>query len=73
MRSACIWGLEDLSTLLGSQFLFANKFHMNYDYLAYDCVEEYIRNATHVSHLMPFDVESYANLDIVRNSRHNGI
>ena len=72
-KDVCIWGLKDLSTLLGSRYLYANKFHVDYDYLAYDCIEQYIQNATRVSHLLPFNVDFYANLEIVKNSRHNGI
>ncbi|ESO12380.1 hypothetical protein HELRODRAFT_141556, partial [Helobdella robusta] len=40
VRGICIFGIEDVPWLSKRPELFVNKFHLTYDYLGYDCLEE---------------------------------
>ncbi|UJR31089.1 hypothetical protein I4U23_018597 [Adineta vaga] len=44
IRGICVFGTVDLSTLFNRHELFANKFHLNADPIAYQCLEELILN-----------------------------
>jgi hypothetical protein len=44
IRGICVFGTVDLPTLLNRHELFANKFHLNADPIAYQCLEELILN-----------------------------
>ena len=44
IRGICVFGTMDLTTLLNRRELFANKFHLNADPIAYQCLEELIVN-----------------------------
>ena len=44
VRKICIFGVADLAKMISSGKLFANKFHLDVDPLALDCLEQYIRN-----------------------------
>ena len=46
VRLACIFGIEDAPQLSKAHYLFANKFYLNFEYLAMDCLEEYLWNRT---------------------------
>ncbi|XP_062888324.1 beta-1,3-galactosyl-O-glycosyl-glycoprotein beta-1,6-N-acetylglucosaminyltransferase-like [Mobula hypostoma] len=45
-RSVCIYGVGDLSWLLQQHHLFANKFDVDMDPIALDCLEQHIRQRT---------------------------
>lgn len=59
VRDVCIFGVSDLPSLLGRRELFANKFYADFDYLALDCIEEWLLNKT--QHHLPIDLEYYRN------------
>ncbi|CAF4248711.1 unnamed protein product [Rotaria sp. Silwood2] len=44
IRGICVFGIIDLPILLNRHELFANKFHLNADPIAYQCLEELILN-----------------------------
>ena len=45
-RNICIFGAGDLVRLGSAKQLFANKFHVDFQPAAYDCIEEWIFNRT---------------------------
>ena len=48
IRGVCVFGIGDLNELASKKELFANKFYSDYQYLALDCLEEYIYNKTFI-------------------------
>jgi hypothetical protein len=57
VRTACVFGVRDLPRLIARKELFANKFYVDYEWLAVDCLEEWLGNKT--AHGMPIDLEYY--------------
>jgi len=53
--------------------MFANKFHLTYQHLGYDCLEELHRNRTKLKDNLPFDTSFYKNIPTVRYSRKDGL
>ena len=47
VRNICIFGLEDLHQLVNRHELFVNKFHLDFQPLALDCLEEWLYNRTY--------------------------
>ena len=64
MRGVCIFGVEDLTELVSKKELFVNKFYIDYQLLALDCLEEYIYNKSCSS--VPFETFYYQNLPFVK-------
>ncbi|XP_071130399.1 beta-1,3-galactosyl-O-glycosyl-glycoprotein beta-1,6-N-acetylglucosaminyltransferase-like [Mytilus edulis] len=64
VRGVCVFGVGDLNELVSKKELFANKFYPDFQYLALDCLEEYIYNKT-FSHL-PFETFYYKQLPFIR-------
>lgn len=50
VRQVCIFGLRDLKGITRKRALFVNKFHLNYQYLALDCMELWLRKRTLAPH-----------------------
>lgn len=73
VRGICVYGVEDVPWLATRKELFANKFHLTFQYLAYDCLEERHRNRTMLGSRVPFDREFYMNLPTVKFSRKDGL
>ena len=48
VHSICIFSTADLPTLFNRHELFANKFHLNDDPIAYQCLEELILNRSKI-------------------------
>ena len=46
VHSLCIFGIKDLPLLASREEMFVNKFHADFDPLAYDCMEELHFNRT---------------------------
>ena len=46
VRRICINGLGDLRLITTRSELFVNKFHLEYQYLALDCLEQWLYNKT---------------------------
>lgn len=69
VRMICIFGIRDLPLLARRPELFANKFHLDYEPLALDCLEELHHNQTRLQVLLSPDIDRnfYENLDFVRN------
>lgn len=69
VRMICIFGIRDLPLLARRPELFANKFHLEYEPLALDCLEELHHNNTYLQVLLSPDINRnfYENLDFVRN------
>ena len=69
IRKICIWGVGDLPRLQDQPQLFVNKFHLKYEHLALDCMEELHYNRTRVEILgtRQFDTEYYETLPFVLN------
>ncbi|KAM3939866.1 beta-1,3-galactosyl-O-glycosyl-glycoprotein beta-1,6-N-acetylglucosaminyltransferase isoform 1-T2 [Leptodactylus fuscus] len=44
VRSVCVFGAGDLQFMLGKHHLFANKFDMDVDHIAIQCLEEHLRH-----------------------------
>ena len=75
MRGICVFGLGDLYWLSKRKELFANKFYLTYEYLAYDCLEEQHRKRTKLRDQISefFDEQYYKHLPTVLYSRKDGL
>ncbi|XP_013406220.1 beta-1,3-galactosyl-O-glycosyl-glycoprotein beta-1,6-N-acetylglucosaminyltransferase 3 [Lingula anatina] len=67
VRMVCIFGIGDLPLLMQRKEFFSNKFYLDYEPLAYDCMEELHYNRTMAAYMLPFDNSYYKNLSYVRN------
>ncbi|XP_013386123.1 beta-1,3-galactosyl-O-glycosyl-glycoprotein beta-1,6-N-acetylglucosaminyltransferase-like isoform X1 [Lingula anatina] len=67
VRHVCVFGVSDLPSLIDRKELFVNKFHLTFEYLTYDCMEEMYFNKTRVENALPFNSDYYRNLEFVRN------
>lgn len=63
VRSVCIFGVGDLPELASKKELFANKFYLDYQPLALNCLEEWLFNKTF--NAMPFETFYYSQLPFV--------
>lgn len=72
VRGICVFGVGDLSWLHQRPELFANKFHLTFHYLAFDCLEQRHRERTKLRDKVPFHIDFYKNIPTVRYSRKNG-
>ena len=69
VRAICIHAIGDLPRLFDRKELFFNKFHLTYNPLALDCLEELILNRTRdevFGHRI-FNDSYYKGLDFVKN------
>ncbi|KAK3087308.1 hypothetical protein FSP39_004506 [Pinctada imbricata] len=60
----CVFGLGDLNELVQRKELFANKFLLTYQPLAYECMEEWIYNKTF--NKLPLETYYYKQLPFIR-------
>ena len=69
VRGICILGVGDLPLLVKAKELFANKFHMDFEPYALDCLEEWLYNRTRDEYLgiTNFNNSFYKTLDFVVN------
>lgn len=69
VRDICIFGIGDLPTLSNTIHLFANKFHIDYQPFALDCMEELHYNRTRDEYLgkLLFKPDLYSKLGFVRD------
>ncbi|XP_069107305.1 N-acetyllactosaminide beta-1,6-N-acetylglucosaminyl-transferase-like [Argopecten irradians] len=63
VRGICVYGLGDLSELVGRRELFANKFYYDFQPLALTCMEEWHRNKTFTP--LPLPLHYYSRLPFV--------
>ncbi|XP_077998746.1 beta-1,3-galactosyl-O-glycosyl-glycoprotein beta-1,6-N-acetylglucosaminyltransferase 3-like [Glandiceps talaboti] len=68
VREICIFTIRDLPWLVKQPKLFANKFHVDFDALATDCLEEMLKNRT--EHPEKIDLQYYQNLPHVQDKKH---
>ncbi|KAK2159865.1 hypothetical protein LSH36_144g00002 [Paralvinella palmiformis] len=73
VRGICVYGVRDVPWLADRPEMFANKFHLTYQHLGYDCLEELHRNRTKLKDNLPFDTSFYKNIPTVRYSRKDGL
>ena len=71
VRGICVFAVGDVPWLGGRPELFANKFHLTYQYLALDCLEERHRNRTMAAPSL--DEDFYRRLPTVLYSRKDGL
>ncbi|KAK3608207.1 hypothetical protein CHS0354_039223 [Potamilus streckersoni] len=55
VRGVCVFGVGDLHELVAREELFVNKFHLTYQPLALDCLEEWLYNRTFNSEIVDLD------------------
>ena len=69
VRLICVFGIGDLPLLASRPELFANKFYVNFEPLALDCMEELHYNRTRADLVgdSTFDVSLYQQLTFVSN------
>ncbi|XP_041347186.1 beta-1,3-galactosyl-O-glycosyl-glycoprotein beta-1,6-N-acetylglucosaminyltransferase-like, partial [Gigantopelta aegis] len=58
VRSVCVLGLGDLPLLAKAKEFFANKFHLDFEPYALDCIEEWHYNRTRDEYLAPTQMET---------------
>ena len=46
VRHVCVHGIGDLKTITQQKALFVNKFYLHYQYLALDCIEQWLHKRT---------------------------
>ncbi|KAK3608206.1 hypothetical protein CHS0354_039222 [Potamilus streckersoni] len=63
VRGVCVFGVGDLHELVAREELFVNKFHLTYQPLALDCLEEWLYNRTFNSEIV--DLDFYRNLPFI--------
>jgi hypothetical protein len=71
IRSICVFGVGDLPLLASRPELFANKFHIDYEPLTLECMEELhyrrLRDELIAGDAAQFNTSLYSSLDFVRN------
>ena len=67
VRAVCIFGPGDLQLLSTRRELFANKFYLDYERYALDCMEELHFNRTRDEYLGKSNFEYYKKLGFVKN------
>jgi len=73
VRGICVFAVGDLPWLAGRPELFANKFHLTYEYLGLDCLEELHRNRTRGIGVPTLDESFYRRLPTVLYGRKDGL
>lgn len=65
MRNICVLGVGDLHRAYTDVGLFANKFHLDFEHLALDCLEEVLYDKTWKQFIKDekIDTSYYAHLD----------
>ncbi|CAH8643998.1 unnamed protein product [Dicrocoelium dendriticum] len=72
VRNVCIMGINDLFTLTTAKHMFVNKFHYDFQSIAYDCLEHWlfmkVKNELESGDVaQTFNVTFYANLQCSRD------
>ncbi len=69
VHHVCIFGVGDLYRLQGRRHMFANKFEVEFEPVALDCMEEWYFNTTREEGRgrLKFDDSYYKNLGFVKN------
>ena len=67
-RGTCVFGVEDLPTLISKREMFANKFYESHQPLALECLNEWIEYKTTCPNAEPFDYDYYKSLPFIKKS-----
>lgn len=69
VRHICVFGIKDLPFLSSRSEMFANKFILDYEPHALDCMEElhYNKSRDQYRGTLGFDASWYSELDFVKN------
>ena len=62
-HGVCVFGISDLPVLIRREALFANKFLLDFEPLAYECMEAYIEHNSVCP--SPFNDTYYRNLPFI--------
>jgi len=75
VRLICVFGRGDLPLLASRPEMLANKFYMQYQPYAYECLDELIFNRTRDEYfnVLKFDTSKYEALDFIKNVIKNSI
>ena len=65
-RGICILGVEDLPSLVPRKEFFVNKFHIDYQPLALDCLEMWVRYKNNCPESSDLDLEYYRKLPFIK-------
>ncbi|XP_064642861.1 beta-1,3-galactosyl-O-glycosyl-glycoprotein beta-1,6-N-acetylglucosaminyltransferase 3-like isoform X1 [Lineus longissimus] len=73
VRQVCVMGVGDLQTLTTRKELFVNKLHLDFQFLALDCLEEWIFQKMREEYATgrKLDTTYYEGLEFVRNCNCN--
>jgi hypothetical protein len=68
VREVCIIGLIDLHKAYNSTELFVNKFHLDFEHIALDCLEEVLYEKTWEEYMkdLPVNTSYYRTLDYAK-------
>ncbi|WAQ97710.1 GCNT3-like protein [Mya arenaria] len=69
VRGVCVFGLGDLAALVHKRHLFVNKFHLEYQPLALECLEEWLHNRTAEPAHQPLNLTYYRKLPFINTGR----
>ncbi|XP_053386183.1 beta-1,3-galactosyl-O-glycosyl-glycoprotein beta-1,6-N-acetylglucosaminyltransferase-like [Mercenaria mercenaria] len=69
VRDVCVFGVGDLQALTKKHHLFANKFHINYQRYALDCMEEWHYNRTAEGDLKSLNISYYESLPFIKRDK----
>ncbi|XP_052790831.1 beta-1,3-galactosyl-O-glycosyl-glycoprotein beta-1,6-N-acetylglucosaminyltransferase-like [Mya arenaria] len=69
VRSVCVFGLGDLAALVHKRHLFVNKFFLDYQPRALECLEEWLHNRTAEPAHQPLNLTYYRQLSFINTGR----
>ncbi|XP_053386120.1 beta-1,3-galactosyl-O-glycosyl-glycoprotein beta-1,6-N-acetylglucosaminyltransferase-like isoform X2 [Mercenaria mercenaria] len=69
VRGVCVFGVGDLKALSSKHHLFANKFYIDYQRYALDCMEEWHYNKTAEGDLKSLNISYYESLPFIKRDK----
>ncbi|XP_052791269.1 beta-1,3-galactosyl-O-glycosyl-glycoprotein beta-1,6-N-acetylglucosaminyltransferase-like [Mya arenaria] len=69
VRGVCVFGLGDLAALAQKRHLFVNKFYLEYQPRALECLEEWLHNRTAEPAHQPLNLTYYRQLPFINTGR----
>ncbi|XP_053380435.1 beta-1,3-galactosyl-O-glycosyl-glycoprotein beta-1,6-N-acetylglucosaminyltransferase-like [Mercenaria mercenaria] len=69
VRRVCVFGVGDLKALSSKHHLFENKFHIDYQRYALDCMEEWHYNRTAEGDLKSLNISYYESLPFIKRDK----
>lgn len=68
VRGVCVFGVGDLKSLVAKNYMFANKFYIDYQPYALDCIEEWYFNKTAEGSLKSLNISFYESLPFIKRT-----